>query len=286
MGLVAKILEAEPRLSIPVPIEELARRLDIEDIRTIATDSFEGGLVTDEARSSGFILVNRRATPKRRRFTIGHELGHFLLRNHRPLSGEFQCSRADLKRWTHKGMSASVRMEVEANQFASAILMPPPIWQKALAKFSAPALPQIIEHASTFNVSTEAAARAYVQYHDQSLAVVIIKDGTILRIYCDIRRFPSLCVEAGSAVPATSLFFRAPKKLHRASSINRGDAGFWLESDWGKQLPRLYEQVFFQRDGYALLMLWAEKIEDDEYDPEENKTSAQRLRDRQTRRES
>ena len=70
MGLVAKILKAEPDLTIPVPIEELSRQLDIAEIRDMTTDGFEGGLITDDARSSGFILVNRIARRGRRRFTI------------------------------------------------------------------------------------------------------------------------------------------------------------------------------------------------------------------------
>lgn len=51
MALATKILKAEPSLPIPVPIEDLAQQLDIADIRLLSTDGFEGGLITDAARS-------------------------------------------------------------------------------------------------------------------------------------------------------------------------------------------------------------------------------------------
>ena len=85
MSLVTKILSVEKDLPIPVPIEELAKQLDIEKIAPLETEGFEGGLVTDDARSTGFILVSRAAPSGRRRFTIGHELGHFLIVSHRPV---------------------------------------------------------------------------------------------------------------------------------------------------------------------------------------------------------
>jgi len=175
MGLVAKILKAEPGLTIPVPIEELAHQLDIAEIRDLSADGFEGGLITDDARSSGFILVNRAARRWRRRFTIGHELGHFLMTTHKPPAGGFQCSRDDMRRWTDKEKGGAIRMEVEANEFAALILMPPPLWRAELAKFRDPDLAQIVTLAGLFDISKEAAARTYAQYNKEPVAVVVAK---------------------------------------------------------------------------------------------------------------
>jgi hypothetical protein len=41
------------------PVEDIARKLDITDIRELETEGFEGGLVTDAEKSSGVILVNQ-----------------------------------------------------------------------------------------------------------------------------------------------------------------------------------------------------------------------------------
>ena len=59
-GVVTRILKIEKDLKSPVPIEELAKQLDIEKIAELETQGFEGGLVTDAERSTGFILVNAK----------------------------------------------------------------------------------------------------------------------------------------------------------------------------------------------------------------------------------
>jgi hypothetical protein len=281
MGLVGKILKAEPGLAIPVPIEQLAHQLDIAEIRDLSADGFEGGLITDDARSRGLILVNRAA--RRRRFTVGHELGHFLMTAHKPPAGGLQCSRDDMRCWTDKEKGGSIRMEVEANEFAALILMPPPLWRAELAKFRDPDLAQIVTLAGLFDVSKEAAARAYAQYNEEPVAVVVAKDGKIDKVYRDIARFPRLGVRAGAPVPANSLLFRAAQQPNHPSAIEEAPAEAWLESDWGKPLPGLYEQVFFQQNGFALTMLWAELADEEEDDGWGEKTAKQRFQDRQAR---
>src|SRR5579859_1785246 len=78
---------------IPIPIEEWAAALDITAIEAMETEGFEGGLLMFADRSSASILVNKHNDERRQRFTIGHELGHFLLPWHTPRSGQaFQCS--------------------------------------------------------------------------------------------------------------------------------------------------------------------------------------------------
>lgn len=283
-GLVTKILKAEPQLPVPVPIEELARQLDIKEIARLETDGFEGGLLTDEARSSGIILVSDAARRGRRRFTIGHELGHFLIPTHKPKQGaEFLCSRDDMRRWSGKDQDSYVRMEVQANEFAALILMPPPFWRKAMAAYRDPALSQVVDLAGKFDVSKEASARTYAQYHDELVAIIVVKNGNADKIYRDPVRFPYMSVKVGSPVPRQSVFHRAPKTLDAPSAIEEVAPETWLQSDWGKRLPKLYEQVFFQQDGFALLMLWAEPAEEEEEDADEDRTSKQRLQDRQSR---
>jgi Zn-dependent peptidase ImmA (M78 family) len=282
-GIVGKILKAEPDLPIPVPIEELARQLDITNILDLTTEGFEGGLITDDCRSEGTILVNRAARRGRRRFTIGHELGHFLIPWHKPVKGDqFLCSREDMRRWSAKENDTYARMEVEANRFSALILMPPRHLRGVMGKFRDPSLSQIVDVASHFDLSKDAAARAYAEYHDQQIAVAVIKDGKVLRIYRNIK-FPRMGVASGSPVPRNSLYHYAAARGAELTEITQNGAELWLDSQWGKRLPTLYEQVFFQQEGFALLMLWieAEEEDDDEEDRDENRTSKERYRHRQ-----
>lgn len=87
-ALVTRILQLEPNLPIPVPVEELCGQLDISSITDLETDGFEAALVTDDCKSQGAILVAKDRSRQRRRFSIAHELGHFLIPAHMPPAGQ------------------------------------------------------------------------------------------------------------------------------------------------------------------------------------------------------
>lgn len=280
-GLVRQILKLAPDLPIPVPIEELAQQLDIDEILELSTEGYEGGLITDETRSSGTILVSKLARNGRRRFTIGHELGHFLIPTHRPVQkGKFLCSRDDMRQWSTKDVSTYSRMEAEANGFSALILMPPPKMRSVIERFRDPDLGHILDVARHFDVSREPAARAYAEYNDQAIAIAVIKDSRVLRIYRNTR-FPRICVSNGDAVPAKSLFHLQSARKSNPTNLHENGAELWIDSDWGKTLPTLYEQVFIQQEGFALLLLWVDISNDEEVDEDDNRTSKERLRHRQ-----
>ena len=206
-GIVALILKAAPELKVPIPIADLARQLDIEDIQEFDTEGFEGGLITDTARSRGVILT-RKSHPYRRRFTIGHELGHVLIATHVSNSeGRFLCSREDMQRLSASENDRRGRMEVEANRFASLVLMPPPLLRPYLKQRHDPDVGHMAQLAAEFRVSKQAMAHAYAQYQGEILAFVFTKGGRVLFPYKHLN-FPFLAVRSGQAVPDGSLLKR------------------------------------------------------------------------------
>ena len=79
-----------------VPVHEIARTLDIVEIREAPLKSFEGALLTRPERHEGKILVNGRSSRQRRRFTVAHELLHFLNVLHTPTAESgFECRKGD-----------------------------------------------------------------------------------------------------------------------------------------------------------------------------------------------
>ena len=56
------IIGALKDIPIPVPIDCIARALDITSIEPIQTEQFEGGLITDRPKSSGIILIKETKT--------------------------------------------------------------------------------------------------------------------------------------------------------------------------------------------------------------------------------
>jgi Zn-dependent peptidase ImmA (M78 family) len=281
MGLVTKILQTEKTLPIPVPIEELALQLDIEKIAALETEGFEGGLLTDENRASGIILVNEAAQAGRRRFTIGHELGHFLMLTHKPVEvGKFLCSREDMRRWSNDQNDRYVRMEVEANQFSAFLLMPPPALRKFIQQKGSPDLQHVVELARHFDVSKEAAARAYAQYHSEPIAIVVTHNDLVVRAHKSTK-FPRISAPFRKRVPAGSVYHRRSLQRQVVSDMVDTVADTWIEVEYGRCAPELFEQVYLQQGGFALIMLWVEMPEEDDVD--EDRTSKQRLQDRLSR---
>ena len=99
---------------MPVPIEQLCRQFDITSIGELETADFEAALITDECKSAGAILVASERTRQRRRFSIAHELGHFLIPSHLPRPGERSlCSSEHLSIHDLKEQDRRRRMEAD-----------------------------------------------------------------------------------------------------------------------------------------------------------------------------
>lgn len=69
------------------------------------------------------VYVPTRTSPRRDRFTIAHEIGHYLLHH---LNGD-----TSLRRFTRAGSNAA---ETQANYFAAALIMPQGFFSKAHAE--------------------------------------------------------------------------------------------------------------------------------------------------------
>lgn len=107
--------------SAPVDVVGLARSLGINVWDGHPGPGMAGKLFRDEVNggSAGFsIVVNQTDPYARKRFTVAHELAHFLLHRERVDSHGFISDDA----WYRSGMTTSE--EAEANRMAADILMP------------------------------------------------------------------------------------------------------------------------------------------------------------------
>jgi Zn-dependent peptidase ImmA (M78 family) len=265
--LVVEILKAEPDLPIPVPIEQLALQLGITEIREMESDGFVGGLITNDTKSTGVILVNQNLQRGRRRFTIGHELGHLLIPTHKPGNDDkFLCSLQDLLELDPKVAESRKRWEAEANRFSSLLLVPPPKFRKEANASKDPDLHEIVKLARRYEVSKEVAGRAYVDYRDEPVAFVVTHRGRVLRYYARKGDFPFITVRWGDDVPKGSLLLRKKHELNVPSEIQETDAALWLDVSRGRRAPTLFEQVYPQQQGYALILISIEPSEEENED--------------------
>ena len=108
----------------PVPVDAIARALGIQINLDKVDDNLSGFLVRDRKNSGAVIGANKSHHPHRQRFTIAHELGHFLLHAGQDVhldesSGAF---RVNLR--SSESASGEDNDEKEANLFAAELLMP------------------------------------------------------------------------------------------------------------------------------------------------------------------
>ncbi len=248
---------------LPLPIEQVAQACGIVEIKPLATDGFEGGLIQDEYKDSGFILVNAAAGSRRRRFTIAHELGHFVNLRHVAPKGtdRLLCSMQDLRA---QGNPADVRygIEEQANDFAACLLMPAEQIARQPFMKGSPELARILALQELCHVSKEAAARRYAELHGDDFAIVFSRDG---KFSYAIRGgdFPWIDLRAGQPIfrdTTTKLFTGAEGDV---SEQEESDSYWWL-NDADATAWTLWEEVLIQANGYRMTLLVGEQQDDDD----------------------
>jgi Zn-dependent peptidase ImmA (M78 family) len=119
ISVVSTLLKRNGVLKPPVPVERIAEGLGL-DIRYAP---FVGDLSGALVRKGGeaYIGINSLHHPNRQRFTVAHELGHFML--HRGM--KVHVDKDFHVNWRDDDSSrATSRDEIEANGFAAELLMP------------------------------------------------------------------------------------------------------------------------------------------------------------------
>ncbi len=257
---LAAAIHAQLRLnSGPVPVYEIAEALDIVEIRERSFIKLEGALITTPDRNVGMIAVNSSSRPERRRFTLAHELGHFLNLWHEPRdpTGGFSCTRSDLGAgWRARPtkFSRHVDQEIQANRFAIELLAPARIVRPFL--YGVPDLEKALSMSETLAISREAAARRYVELHGEPTALVFSAEGVVRYVerHAD---FPYVSCRRGQRL------FGLPDPVgdDNISAHVEAEPRDWLARPVGTPL---LVQTLRQKGGYAITLLVLEDSEDDE----------------------
>lgn len=244
--LIVEILRQNPLIPVPVPIEELARCAGISKIEAFSSSGFEGALIANDTKSDGLIFYNCQVPRPRQRFTIGHELGHFLLPWHRQSS--FRCSADDISSRTNKDW------EREANQFSAELLMPTELLKQRLHPSAAFDLSDVIRVKDEFETSFESTTRRIVELSEQAYAVVFSKNNLVRYVIYSKYFNSRLYVRKGSQLPIKSF-----RRLDSSSvdDWHELDSYWWFgEPTRGVENPKtIFEQTLVQEDGYKATLL-------------------------------
>lgn len=143
---VANALGYEPGANIEPIVKRLGGK--IERVDTMQVNEIADASIRVHSLSNFDIFVPTDVGPLRERFSIAHELGHYIL-HFDPSDGPMQATRY-----------GNERVEWEANWFAAGFLMPATMFKEIFEASAG----SIAEVASIFRVSLEA-ARIHAAYH-------------------------------------------------------------------------------------------------------------------------
>jgi hypothetical protein len=241
-----------------VPVEEFASSVNIVKIAEFEVGNFEGSLLTDVEKQKGVILYKAGIRKERRRFTIAHELGHFLLPSHK---GNQQCTAADLREVRRDTIHQ--RQEAEANRFAAGLLMPKPWFTRDMDQLGDADVTHVQRLAKRYCTSLEATSNRYIELTDDCCAFVFSKND-VIRYVRTTGKFPRLMVKTGDQLPQGCASLRAAvQPLRIATPWADLDGSVWLESEWGRRSPVILEQSVRQKDGFQVTLLFVQPQEAD-----------------------
>lgn len=227
----------------------------------------EGDLRASEARLNtvgkpAIITVSRNiANANRKRFSVAHELGHLEL-HRRQIT---LCTSADMSEWSVS--VGSERVEIEANEFAAAFLMPEQFFRSLCDE--EPSLEYFSEIADRFHVSLTAAAIRYCEFTPEPVAIVFSQDNYIKwfrasKAFEELELFVNVRGRVYSGTRAA--FFFQGKPIPQTPKHIAADA--WLRTGNYHSDFMVQEQSWpVDSINGVLTLLWAdEDPEDDEYD--------------------
>ena len=166
----------------PVKVDELAVEYSrqcfpespIDKVEGADLEDFDGLLKAKKDRSKWLILYNSAVSSEgRKRFTIAHEFGHYIL--HRHDQSQFACGGDDIE--TANGNERDI--ESEADKFASTLLMPFDDFRKQVD--GQPISFDLLGHcAERYGVSLTATALRWTEIANQRAILVASRDDHML----------------------------------------------------------------------------------------------------------
>jgi hypothetical protein len=256
--LVLNAVLGKDRFPVDVPLvakEYSAQRYPDDPVSLVLGRSLpglDGILYRAPAGKKGWGIFYNSAIVSEGRinFTLGHELGHYLIHRLAYPDG-IQCGAQDVVRWG----SEYAQIEHEANVFSAGLLMPLDDFRRQIPEGDKVDLDMISHCADRYRVSLIAAALRWLQYTARRAVLVVSRDGFILW-----SRASKPAVKTGTffrtsgppiAIPADSLAGRQGMIVDGRSGVEL-PAGIWFAEP-------VYEMtIFAEQYDFAVTLLLLE----------------------------
>lgn len=136
-------------------------------VKRVSLSGCEGQIIGTQTHA--IITINSDSDLRRQRFSLGHELGHWV--NDRGKNLSYQCSDTDMRQYTTRRHDFRQQKEVRANRFSAELLMPGYIFKRHLPAHEISR--EAVDYLSrTFNVSRTSASIRLVEITDRPCMLV------------------------------------------------------------------------------------------------------------------
>lgn len=263
---------------LPVDPFEIARELDVEVSAMPSSNRGVSGMLLRFGDAYGIAYATHIENEGFQRFSIGHELGHYLLPGHldHVLTG-------NVKHESRAGFRTTDPYELEADHFAAGLLMPRSLFKNAIDEQPEPGLSAVIALSDLCVTSRTATAIQYARSSPDQVAIVLSTGKTI--DYCFIsdplKEIRGLeWPRHGSALPKT-MTYEFNRNMSNVAMGARAEQTVslqdWFGGRWDAEL--LEEVVGLGSYGKTLTVLSAtDVIDQDELDEEVDLEESRRPR--------
>jgi Zn-dependent peptidase ImmA (M78 family) len=201
---------------LPIDLMQIARDLGIKVFAKPASAKGVSGMLIRDGENYAIAYATHIQSEGFQRFSIAHELGHYLLTGH----PEHLLPDGKTSHESHGGFVSSDPYELQADYFAAGLLMPNPLFSKAMKQLGE-GIAAVDALATLCRTSLTATAIRYVQCTNTASAMVMSSGNKI--DYCfmsdEFKELPGLTwIRKGellAATTATYQFNRNPERIAR-----------------------------------------------------------------------
>jgi hypothetical protein len=235
-----------------IDLDLIAFSLDAS-VKRKSLSGCEGQIIGTHSRA--IITINSDSDPGRQRFSLGHELGHWV--NDRGKNLSYQCSDADMRQYTAHSTDFKRQKEVRANRFSAELLMPSYLFNRYLPEREITG--ETVRYLSNlFNVSRTSGSIRLVEVSDRPCMIVCWNSSGKRKWFFRSSAVPE-------SVRPHNIVMR-PRNTFGVTNAVEVDADQWIDSVDAENYT-LIESQFYNGYDYLTLLWWKDEsqLQDDSF---------------------